>query len=396
MSNAYLSPILNDAQFDSDGTFLAGGLIWFYQAGTTTPLVAYTSPDASVAWSNPIVLDARGETGGEVWLKSGSAYKMLLEGPPIYGQTHGTQIASFDNISGVNDPGTTTNQNWLAFAVTPAYISTTSFSVAGDYRTTFLVSRRLQLTVSAGTVYATVVSATYGSSITTVVVSPDYGQTLDAGLSAISYGFIATGAVSSIPVPVLAGSPTSGSQHQMWMNYNGTNLVWASDNGAASATWPIIAATASAAQNTSFVVTNPSGQSQLVTRTGSANDAELYNNATDWGLFCTDGGYGIKYTRATGQFSFGGFTLPTPAIPGSFQLPNGIKVAWSNSGTAAVGGNVNNMPVSFTSTSSYVVVTGITGGAGTTSSVVISATGTGSFTAYAPTSIGFGYVVIGY
>ena len=82
MSNAYLSPILQDCQFSDDCTFLAGGLIWFYEAGTSTPLLAYTSPDASVAWTNPIQLNARGETGGEIWLKAGSSYKIILEGAP--------------------------------------------------------------------------------------------------------------------------------------------------------------------------------------------------------------------------------------------------------------------------------------------------------------------------
>ena len=56
MSNAYLSPILQDPQFNNDATFLAGGLIWFYAAETTTPILAYTGPDASIAWTNPIVL----------------------------------------------------------------------------------------------------------------------------------------------------------------------------------------------------------------------------------------------------------------------------------------------------------------------------------------------------
>ena len=82
MTTTYLSPILNDAQFNDDGTFLVGGLIWFYAAGTTTPATAYTTNTDSTAWSNPIVLDARGETGGEIWLDPSISYKMVLEAVP--------------------------------------------------------------------------------------------------------------------------------------------------------------------------------------------------------------------------------------------------------------------------------------------------------------------------
>jgi hypothetical protein len=69
MTQAYLSPILQNAQFSDDGTFLNGGLIWFYAAGTSTPLTAYQDGAATTPWPNPIVLNARGETGGELWLE---------------------------------------------------------------------------------------------------------------------------------------------------------------------------------------------------------------------------------------------------------------------------------------------------------------------------------------
>jgi len=165
MSNAYLSPILNDAQFSDDGTFLAGGLIWFYQTGTSTPLIAYTTPLADTPWTNPIQLDARGETGGEIWLAAGKSYKIILEGPPEYGQTHGVVISTFDNISGVNDPGTTSVANWVAFSGTPTYLSAVTFNVPGDYRTVFLESRRLKSTNTVGLVYSTVVSSTYATGV---------------------------------------------------------------------------------------------------------------------------------------------------------------------------------------------------------------------------------------
>ena len=102
MTQAYLSPILQNAQFSDDGTFLNGGLIWFYAAGTSTPLTAYQDGAATTPWPNPIVLNARGETGGEIWLDG--IYKLVLQGAPLVGETNGPAISTFDNIYGVNAP----------------------------------------------------------------------------------------------------------------------------------------------------------------------------------------------------------------------------------------------------------------------------------------------------
>jgi microcystin-dependent protein len=102
MTQAYLSPILQNAQFSDDGTFLNGGLIWFYAAGTSTPLTAYQDGAATTPWPNPIILNARGETGGQIWLDG--IYKMVLQSAPLVGETNGPAISTFDNIYGVNAP----------------------------------------------------------------------------------------------------------------------------------------------------------------------------------------------------------------------------------------------------------------------------------------------------
>lgn len=199
MSNALLCPILQDAQFNDDGTFLVGGLIWFYEAGTTTPLAAYTDLGATTPWTNPIVLSARGETGGELWLNSTKAYKIILEAPPLQGNTHGVVISVFDNITGISgllSPNTGID-NWLLYNGAPTYISATSFSVLGDARSTFQTYRRIKTLNSSVSLYASVVSASYDGTKTTVVVLND-SSPLNSGLSAVSYGLIETNP-SSIP-----------------------------------------------------------------------------------------------------------------------------------------------------------------------------------------------------
>lgn len=205
MSNAYLSPILQQSQFDDNGNFLAGGLIWSYAAGTTTPQAVYTDSTAATAWPNPITLDARGECGGEIWLAAGSSYKFVLESAPEYGQTHGEQISVFDEVTGVNDTVTIpSTNNWIEFAGTPTYISGTSFSVAGDQRSTFQVDRRLKSVNSGGTIYSSILSRSYAAGATTVTVLNDTGS-LDAGLSTIYYSFVETDP-SSIPPPFASGT----------------------------------------------------------------------------------------------------------------------------------------------------------------------------------------------
>lgn len=206
MSNAYLCPILQQNQFTDNANFLAGGLIWSYVAGTTTPQAVYTDATANTAWPNPIVLDQRGETGGEIWLAAGAAYKFVIEEAPYYGQTNGPTIANFDNITGINDSSAlTVAPNWITYSGTPTYISSTSFSVAGDQRPTFQTYRRIKSANSGGTMYGSVSSASFSAGVTTVVLINDTGDALDSGLNSVAYGFIETDP-SSIPPSFPSGT----------------------------------------------------------------------------------------------------------------------------------------------------------------------------------------------
>jgi hypothetical protein len=65
--------------FDNNGIPLAGGLLYTYQAGTSTPLATYTTNSGSIANSNPIVLDSSGRPPQEIWLNSQYSLKMVLQ-----------------------------------------------------------------------------------------------------------------------------------------------------------------------------------------------------------------------------------------------------------------------------------------------------------------------------
>jgi len=84
--------------FDNNGVPLAGGLIYTYTAGTTTPATTYTSSTGLIAHSNPIVLDAAGRIAtGEIWLTSGVEYKFVVKTSVF------VQLGSYDNIPSIND-----------------------------------------------------------------------------------------------------------------------------------------------------------------------------------------------------------------------------------------------------------------------------------------------------
>lgn len=95
-----LSPVGGVAAqfFTNNGVPLAGGKLFTYSAGTTTPATTYTSSQGNIQWTNPIILNAGGRvpSGGEIWLTDGLIYKFVLK------DSNDVLIATYDNISGIN------------------------------------------------------------------------------------------------------------------------------------------------------------------------------------------------------------------------------------------------------------------------------------------------------
>jgi hypothetical protein len=109
--------------FDSNGIPLAGGLLYVYTAGTTTPATTWTTSSGTSANTNPIVLNAAGRTPFEIWLNSGVTYKFAL-----YTSTN-VLIGTYDNIPAIDDPTvfnnliTVTGTNTLIGTSVPPYTS---------------------------------------------------------------------------------------------------------------------------------------------------------------------------------------------------------------------------------------------------------------------------------
>lgn len=87
---AVVTPTAKAQFIDAAGIPLAGGFLYTYAAGTTTPQATYTDSTAATANSNPIVLDSRGEAN--IWL-TGANYKFKLT------DANGTEIWTVDNIA---------------------------------------------------------------------------------------------------------------------------------------------------------------------------------------------------------------------------------------------------------------------------------------------------------
>lgn len=87
-----LTPFPKFRAFDSNGNPLAGGLLYTYEAGTTTNKATYTDAGGGTSNANPVVLDSSGEA--HVWLATDGAYKFVLK------NSAGVTQWTVDNITG--------------------------------------------------------------------------------------------------------------------------------------------------------------------------------------------------------------------------------------------------------------------------------------------------------
>jgi microcystin-dependent protein len=93
MATVLLSPVGNGQQFfDNNGVPLSGGLIYTYQAGSSTPLTTYTTNNGTIPNTNPIILDAAGRCPNEIWLQFGYSYKFVLQ------TSAGLTLQTLDNL----------------------------------------------------------------------------------------------------------------------------------------------------------------------------------------------------------------------------------------------------------------------------------------------------------
>lgn len=205
-------------QNSNTGVPLAGGKLYFYYSGTSTPKSVYSNSSGLVALSNPVVLDSAGRAFP--WL---SGYYRV-----VCNDANDTLVWTQDNVSS-QDSITLLNTQWVTRSDVLTYVGATQFSVPEDMTSVYQPGLRITATVSAGTIYGTITASAAGGSptVTTVTVIWDSGS-LDTGLSSVSTGIITVSNTSNPTFPTLfKGAGTHA------LTAANMNRVYAANNGAA-------------------------------------------------------------------------------------------------------------------------------------------------------------------
>ena len=172
-----LSPIGNGQQFfDNTGLPLNGGLIYTYQAGSSTALATYTDINGTVANSNPIVLDSSGRLSSEVWLTYGYNYKFVVK------TSAGTTLGTYDNLYGIIGVANTSTGTTIPTGMISLWYGSIGSVPTGWYLcdgTNGTPDLRDKFVVGAGSTYS--VAATGGSTDAIVVSHTHTATVTDPG-----------------------------------------------------------------------------------------------------------------------------------------------------------------------------------------------------------------------
>ena len=199
MPSVLLSPVGNGQQFfDNNGVPLSGGLIYTYQAGSSTPLATYTTNSGLIPNSNPIILDAAGRTANEIWLQTGFTYKFVLQ------TSAGVTLQTLDNLYPILQTSAATTNPFTAGmiiiwsgsigSIPAGWVLCNGSNGTPDLRDRFVIA--------AGSTYA--VGATGGSADAIVVSHTHTATVTDPGHThGVSVGGGAGGA------QIMVGNPAS-------------------------------------------------------------------------------------------------------------------------------------------------------------------------------------------
>ena len=150
--------------FDANGVPLAGGKIYTYEAGSSTPAATYTTYAGITNHTNPVVLDSAGRVpGGQVWVVGGNSYKYILK------TSADVSIATYDNVpsagsSNISVDDFTGNGSTIAFTLSasPNTENNIQVYINGVYqnKSTFSLSGAT-LTFSAAPPLTSLIEVTY-------------------------------------------------------------------------------------------------------------------------------------------------------------------------------------------------------------------------------------------
>ena len=210
MAAVLLSPVGNGQQFfDDNGTPLAGGLIYTYQSGSSTPLATYTDSAGNVANSNPIVLDSAGRAPNEIWMFAGYTYKFVIKtSADVLIQTLDNLYPILQNSTAVGDTipaGLIAMWSGSTGSIPSGWLLCDGTNGTPNLRNSFIIGAGDTYAVNAtgGTADAVVVAHTHTA--TSVVTDPGHTHSYTAPALA------ANNAAGSIPDYITTTSATTGS-----------------------------------------------------------------------------------------------------------------------------------------------------------------------------------------
>lgn len=126
---AILTPMPVMQFFDNNGDPLAGGKLYTYVAGTTTPLATYTSQGGGTANPNPVILDSAGRAS--IWLSATQLYYMELNTSADSLIWTADNVGSLTVSADVAGPSSSTNNAVVRFdGVTGKLIKNSSVTVS--------------------------------------------------------------------------------------------------------------------------------------------------------------------------------------------------------------------------------------------------------------------------
>jgi hypothetical protein len=185
MASVLLSPVGNGQQFfNNNGIPNAGGLIYTYQAGSSTLLTTYTTVNGTIANTNPIVLDAYGRTPSEIWMQTGYSYKFVIQ------TSAAVTLQTLDNLYPILQTAPTTSPAlptgaiilWSGSlgSIPSGYVICDGTNSTPDLRDRFVVGAGSTYSVAATGGSADAITVTHTHTATSTVTDPGHVHTNNA------------------------------------------------------------------------------------------------------------------------------------------------------------------------------------------------------------------------
>jgi hypothetical protein len=209
MASVLLSPVGNGQQFfDNNGNPNAGGLIYTYQAGSSTLLTTYTTVNGNIANTNPIVLDAYGRTPSEIWMQTGYSYKFVIQ------TASAVTLQTLDNLYAILQsapivtPALPTGSIILwsgsLGSIPTGYVICDGANSTPDLRDRFVIGAGSNYAVAATGGSADAIVVTHTHTATSVVTDPGHVHTQIGSAPGLA-------AMSSVGSAAIANSTNTGS-----------------------------------------------------------------------------------------------------------------------------------------------------------------------------------------